>query len=347
MSEDPTDLQLNQAVQRFRDAHMQAFFKDWFSRMRGQRSDLLNYDEVRQILHAQEMGVRPVLEEVPLDKIVGSVGRYRDFNSVFLPRNEALQDRWARVDAAREGLVGLPPVDLLRVGDLYFVRDGNHRVSVARAHDEETIEAYVTPVETAVPVDAESAEELREWLIEASRLQFLERTGLDRYYPDAPIRLTEPGRYRDLDEQIAVHRWYMGEERQEEIPYAEAAKSWYENVYLPLAEEIEKSGLLDEFPGRTVTDLYLWLCKHREELRGRYDLQLDEKAAVSTFASVYSGKPVRQILKSARLRLARLAGGRDVILGLPKQPKDDESADPSEASETSGLADSDDSGESS
>lgn len=340
MSEDPTDLQLSQAAQRFRDAHMQAFFKDWLSRMRGQRSDLLNYDEVRQILHAQEMGVRPALEEVPLDKIVGSVGRYRDFNSVFLPRNEALQDRWARVDAAREGLVGLPPVDLLKVGDLYFVRDGNHRVSVARAHDEKTIEAYVTPVETTIPVEAESADELREWLIEASRLQFLERTGLDRFYPDASIRLTEPGRYRDLDEQIAVHRWYMGEERQEEIPYAEAAKSWYENVYLPLADEIEKSGLLNEFPDRTVTDLYLWLCKHREELREQYDLQLDEKAAVSTFASVYSGKRIQQALKKARLRLARLAGGRDVILGLPKQLEDDEGAESSEIPKASDLEDS-------
>ncbi len=334
MSENPTDLQLSQAAQRFRDAHMQAFLKDWISRMRGRRSDLLSYDEVRQILHAQEMGVRPKLEEVPLDKIVGSVGRYRDFNNIFLPRNEALQERWARVDAAREGLVGLPPVELLKVGDLYFVKDGNHRVSVARAHDEKSIEAYVTPVETSVPVDAESAEELRAWLIEASRLQFLERTKLNRFYPDAPIRLTEPGRYRDLDEQIAVHRWYMGEERDAEVPYEDAAKSWYENVYLPLASEIENSGLLNEFPDRTVTDLYLWLCKHREELRGQYDLQLDEKAAVSTFASVYSGKPLRQALKKARLKLARLTGGSDVILGLPKQSGDESASNAAPADES-------------
>jgi len=301
---------------------MQAFFTDWLSRMRGQDSDLLSYDEVRQILHAQEVG-RPKLEEVPLDKIVGSVGRYRDFNSAFLPRNEALQERWARVDAAREGLVGLPPVELLKVGDLYFVRDGNHRVSVARAHGEPTIEAYVIPVETSIPVEAKTAEELRQWLVEASRLQFLKRTGLEKYYPDAPIRLTEPGRYKDLDEQIAVHRWYMGEKRGAEVPYEEAAKSWYENVYLPLAQEIEKSNLLDEFPGRTVTDLYLWLCKHREALRERFNLPpLDEKAAVSTFASVHSGKRLRQWWKRMRLWLARLFKGDDVVLGLP--PQDEE-----------------------
>jgi len=306
---------------------MQAFYTDWFNRMRGQQSELLSYDEVRQILHAQEMGVRPSLEEVPLEKIVGSVGRYQDFNSAFLPRSDSLEERWAQVDAVREGMIGLPPVDLLKVGDLYFVRDGNHRVSVARAHGEPTIEAYVTPVETTIPVEAETADELREWLIEASRLQFLKRTGLDKVDPDAPIRLTEPGRYRDLDEQIAVHRWYLGEQRGAEVSYQEAAKSWYENVYLPLAREIEESGLLEEFPDRTITDLYLWLCKHREQLREQYNLQLDEKAAVSTFASVYSGKKLNRMWKNLRLKLARFLNGDNVILGLPRRPDEDEEDD--------------------
>ncbi len=319
MSTEPTAVQFSRAQQRFRDAHMQAFLQDWLKRIRGQSSELLSYDQVRQILHTREIGVRPQLQEVPLDKIVGSVGRYRDFNSAFLPKNEALQERWARVDAARETLTGLPPVDLIQVGDLYFVRDGNHRVSVARAHGEKTIEAYVTPVETSIPVEAKTAEELRQWLVEASRLQFLRRTGLDKVDPNAPIRLTEPGRYRDLYEQIDVHRWYMGEARGEDVPYEEAARSWYEHVYLPLAREIEKSGLLKEFPHRTVTDLYLWLCKHREALKAQYHLNLDEKAAVATFASVYSGKFLPRLLKKLRLKLARLLGGETVILGLPDQ----------------------------
>ncbi len=333
MSFDPTGSNLSQARQHFHDARMQAFYKDWFSRMRGEQSDLLSYDEVRKILRAQEVSVRPILEDVPLEKIVGSVGRYQDFNSAFLPRNEALEERWARVDAVREGMEGLPPVELLKVGDLYFVRDGNHRVSVARAHGEESIEAFVTPVETAVPVEAKNADELREWLIEASRQQFLKRTGLDKVDPDAPIRLTEPGRYRDLYEQIDVHRWYLGEHRGVEVSYEEAARSWYENVYLPLAREIEASGLLNEFPDRTVTDLYLWLCKHREELREQYNLQLDEKAAVATFASVYSGKKLKRLFKDLRLKLARFLNGDNVILGLPRMQdakKEDEGEDAGE-----------------
>ena len=330
MTPEPSELQLSQAHSRFRDAHMQAILKDWRDRMSGQRSDLLSYDEVRQVLRAQEMGVRPSLQDVPLDKIVGSVGRYRDFNGAFLPRNEALEERWARVDAMREGMEGLPPVDLLKIGDVYFVRDGNHRVSVARAHGEKSIEAFVTPVETAAPVNAQSAEELRQAIIEAGRQQFLKRTGLGKTHPEADIRLTEPGNYKELEDHIAVHRWYMGEKRGEEVPYEEAAQSWYENVYLPLAREIEKSGILEEFPGRTATDLYLWLCRHREALKDKYNLHLDEKATVSTFASVYSGTPLRRKIKSLRLRLARLwaklTGKDQIILGLPKSSEEEDTA---------------------
>jgi len=326
MNNEATNSQLTKAHQRFEKAHFRALAEDWKSRIRGHQNDLMSYDDVRQILRAQEMDARPKLEDVPLDKIVGSVGRYRDFNSAFLPRNEALEQRWVQVDAASESLVGLPPAELLKVGDVYFVRDGNHRVSVARADGQETIEAYVIPVETGIPGEARSAEELREWLVEAGRLQFLKRTGLDKFYPDAPIRLTEPGNYQELEEHIAVHRWYMGEQRGENVPYEEAARSWYENVYLPLAEQIEQNGLLEEFPDRTATDMYLWLGRHRQELLEEYGLQLDEAATVSTFASVYSGNLLRRWFKNIRLKLvqllARLTGREKIILGLPERYKD-------------------------
>lgn len=318
MPEDLSPLTLNQAAERFRKAHFQAILQDWRSRLGKRNPDLLSYEEVRNILQAHEQGL-PELKEVPLDKIVGSVGRYRDFNQAFLPRNEALFERWRRVDAAMNTMVGLPPVELYQVGELYFVRDGNHRVSVARARGDKMIEAYVTPVEVPFPVEADSAEELSRWLAEAGHRLFLERTKLGEYYPDTDLRLTEPGRYKEFDEQISVHRWYMGEAAQHEISYEEAVKSWYENVYLPLAKEIEERGLLKEFPNRTVADLYLWICHHREVLRELYQLDLNEEAAVSTFGSVYSDNKIKRVLKSARLSIARLTAGDEVIIGLPKK----------------------------
>lgn len=321
MSQDLSPLSLAHAGERFRKAHFRAILQDWRARLSNRNANLLSYEEVRSILQAHEQGL-PELKEVPLDKIVGSVGRYRDFNQAFLPRNEALFERWRRVDAAMESLTGVPAVELYQVGELYFVRDGNHRVSVARARGDRSIEAYVTQVEAPFPVDADSAEELSQWLTEAGHRLFLERTKLNEYFPDADLRLTAPGRYREFDEQISVHRWYMGEAAGHEISYEDAVKSWYQNVYCPLATAIEESGLLKDFSNRTVADLYLWICHHREELRTLYDLDLDEEAAVSTFGSVYSDNPLKRTFKTLRLTLTRWLAGHNVILGLPKKHDD-------------------------
>ncbi len=312
---DPLDLA--RAGDDFRRAHFQALLQDWLARLSGRTADLLSYEEVRTILQGREGVTLAGAQDVPLVKIVGSVGRYRDFTQAFLPRNEALLQRWQRVGAAMSGIAGLPPIDLYQVGELYFVRDGNHRVSVARARGDQTIEAFVTRVEAPFPVEAESAAELSAWLIEAGHRLFLERTHLTDHYPDADIRITEPGRYRLFDEQIQVHRYFMGLDQQRDISDEEAVCSWYEHVYLPLTSEIRASGVLKEFPRRTEADLYLWICQHREELRELYQLDLSPRAAVSTFASVNSEKPISRVLKEARLALARATAGDDVIIGLP------------------------------
>jgi len=319
MSDDTLSLSRSQAGERFRQAHIQAIRQDWVDRITGRNPDLFSYEEVRSILQAREGADLPKRQEVPLDKIVGSVGRYRDFTRAFLPRNEALEDRWRRVSAIKEGPTGLPPVELYQVGDVYFVRDGNHRISVARANGDKSIEANVRLVDAPIPVEADSAEALDEWLIEVGQRLFLEKTKIKDYYPDCDIRLTEPGRYRQLREQIDVHRWYLGERLGREASYEETVRSWCEQVYLPLAREIQKSGVMKDFPNRTVADLFLWISHHREELRAQYNLDLDEKAAVSTFASVYSDKPLSKAIKSARLAVARMAAGDDVIVGLPKE----------------------------
>lgn len=317
MTDQLNPIDLVRAGEDFRRAHFQALLQDWLARLSGQNTDLLSYEEVRAILQAREGVTLAGTQDIPLEKIVGSVGRYRDFTQAFLPRNEALLQRWQRVGAAMNSATGLPPIDLYQVGELYFVRDGNHRVSVARARGDKTIEAFVTKVEAPSPVEAESASELNAWLVEAGHRLFLERTRLTDFYPDADIRITEPGRYRLFDEQIQVHRYFMGLEQQRDIWQEEAVRSWYENVYLPLTSEIRASGVLKEFPRRTEADLYLWICHHREELRECYHLDLSPRAAVATFASVNSEKALSRVLKDARLALVRATAGADVIIGLP------------------------------
>ncbi len=324
MTDDLNTKDLMEATERFRRAHVQALLQDWWARLTGRDADLLSYEEVRALLQGRAGVTLPSPQNVSLDKIVGSVGRYRDFTQAFLPRNDSLRERWRRVDAAMNSSAGVPPVELYQVGDLYFVRDGNHRVSVARSRGDKTIEAFVTTMDVPFPVEADSVKELSAWLTEASHRLFLERTQLAAYYPGADVRLTEPGRYFQFDEQIEVHRWYMGEAAGHEISKEEAVRGWYEDIYLPLTAEIRNSGLLKDFPGRTEADLYLWICQHREELRELHHLDLDEKAAVSTFASLYSGRRLSQALKDARLALWRMTAGDDIIIGLP-----DETPEPS------------------
>ena len=117
----------------------------------GRSADLLSYEEVRKMVRARETSRRE-LKEIPLDAIVGSVGCYKDFTRHFLPRVEGDQDRWARVYSLTGSMKGLPPKEVYQIGEVYFVSDGNHTVSVASSPDVDYSEAYVTLVETDVPL---------------------------------------------------------------------------------------------------------------------------------------------------------------------------------------------------
>lgn len=251
------------AIEDFHNARRKAALEQVLARLRGQPDRLLSYEEVRRIV-GERSRVERGLREIPLDAIVGSVGRYGDFTRTFLPRSDTMQDRWARVKTVATDMGGWPPIEVYQLGDNYFVIDGNHRVSVARQMNMSTIPAYVTEVRTAVPVTSDVQPDAL--IIKARQVAFLKRTGLDNSRPDADLTLTEAGAYRKLEEHIEVHRYYMGLEQQRDISLEEAAAHWYDHVFRPVIRIIRERGLLQDFPDRTETDLYLWLAEHRAEL---------------------------------------------------------------------------------
>ena len=108
------------------------------------------------------------------------------------------------------------------------------------------------------------------FILEQERTGFLARTHLPELRSQADIRLTVPGMYEKLLQHIDVHRWYLGEQNKKEVPYQDAVVSWYENVYLPLVEIIRAQGILDEFPGRTEADLYLWIVEQKANIKEMY-----------------------------------------------------------------------------
>jgi hypothetical protein len=263
MSEN-TSLAQQEASKRYQSARRKLFIHDLLGLVRGRAPELLSFDSVQAALQAWQQVEKREPEMVPLHKIVGSVGRYRDFTREFLPKESISQERWRAVDAAMHSQAGLPPIELYQVGDAYFVRDGNHRVSVARANGLKDIEAYVTRLETPVSIDANTQTE--DLLLKTGLAEFLRKTHLEDLRPDADVEVTEVGSYHNLLQHIEVHRHYLGIEQQREIPWQEAVASWYDYVYLPVAAAIWASTILDRFPGRTAADLYLWVCRHREDL---------------------------------------------------------------------------------
>jgi len=115
-------------------------------------------------------------------------------------------------------------------------------------------------------------------------VSFLEKTRLNKLRPDQQIELTTPGRYRDLIEHIAVHRYYLGQQNDREFSAEEAVTSWYDNAYLPIIHAIRKHGILKQFPGRTEADLDIWISRWQHELSERYAKLVSAEEAVDDFA---------------------------------------------------------------
>lgn len=272
------------AIQDFKNARRQAALDEIIAQITGRKEEiqLLPYDEVRKKLRATETSSQR-LEDIPLDAIVGSVGRYHEFTRSFLPRKSTTQGRWARVMAETLGMTGLPPVEVYKIGEAYFVKDGNHRVSVARQLGNETIQGYVTEVKTKVPLTPDTKPD--DLIIKAEHVNFLEQTHLDQLRPEADLTATKPGAYPELLKHIEIHRYFMGLNEQREIPYREAVTHWYDHVYLPVTRIIKDQGILREFPRRTETDLYLWLADHRADLERKLGWDVGPEVAASDLAS--------------------------------------------------------------
>jgi hypothetical protein len=283
----------------YEHARRKASWRRVISRLTGRRNELLRFDEVRLRLRAQgrhAAGSRAV----DLDAIVGSVGRYRDFDAVFLPRQTQTKRRWLSIDRAHYEDVALPPVELYQLGATYFVKDGNHRVSVARQRGQLFIDAVVIELHAPVPIG--SLAELEEWIGQQDAVEFLSATRLMELRPEAQVLLTLPGQYEQLLEHISVHRWFLGIESEQEVPYSDAVASWYDRVYLPIVEGIREADMLRDFPRRTEADLYVWLIEHLWYLReaGELDQAAPLEAAARSYASRFSQRPARLIARVLR-----------------------------------------------
>jgi hypothetical protein len=226
-------------------------------------NQLLSFEEVKDALGAVSQ-VYLGMREVPVSKIVGSVGRHRDFDRAFLPSKPDLGTRWRRIDEIMHSAEELPPVSLYKIGDAYFVQDGNHRVSVARQQGVEMIDAEVIELRTRVPVDSELT--ARDLLHKVEHRHLLERLPIDRVLPEIKVAFSDVADYRRLATYIEAHGFRLSQLWKRYVSPEEVLRDWYEYSYRPIAEMIREERILDAFPDRTELDLYLWIVYHRERL---------------------------------------------------------------------------------
>jgi len=267
-----------QAKSDFQKARFKAFMNRVWGTLSRQRATLLSYDDIKEKLHIGGPIYRGI-KTVRVDQIAGSLNRYHEFDRVFLPASDTLAERWQRVNRAFYQEISLPPVVLYKVGQVYFVVDGHHRVSVAREQGQIEIEAEVRECATRVNITANIQPEDLEIL--EDKVHFLERTALDDLKPDANIKLTIPDGFDRMLEHIAVHHYFMGLDLQRNISEEEAIADWYDRVYMPIINVIRDTNILKEFPGKTEGDLYLWVLDHQHYLAEEegVPLQSPEKAA--------------------------------------------------------------------
>jgi hypothetical protein len=190
------------------------------------------------------------IRRIALDQIVGSVGRYKDFDTRFRPRHHMATGRYSKIkEALRQGRT-LPPVKLYQIKDKFYALDGNHRIAAAK-------ELHRTDIRASI-LEFVAAKKTLDNILYYQRAQFIEKTGLPY-----SITLTEVGQYEYLLDQISAHQVHLEASGTDRIEFGQAAQDWYETIYRPLLSIIRTGNLVQMFPNRTLDDLYAYISYHQ------------------------------------------------------------------------------------
>jgi hypothetical protein len=229
------------------------------ARLRGEPSDfdlILPFEEVVAALGRR--GERFLgLQSIELDSIVGTVERSREFDRGFRPTSSRVRGRWERIAEAERRGEAMPPIDVYRIGQLHFVRDGHHRVSVARTQGRSHIDAYVTEILTNVGAGAEIR--LKDLPLKSHERVFYERVPLPEE-ARARVRPSNQEHYANLAESVEAWGFRAIQARGELMSRAEVAEAWYREEYVPVVELLAEAELIDS---DNETDAYMRVAEER------------------------------------------------------------------------------------
>jgi len=264
--------------------------------MAGKSGGLLPFAEVKDILRPYGQSYKGI-ELVELDKIVGSEGRHQDFDRKFFPLQSHTRRKWENIAIGYYRRVEFSPVKLYKIGDVYFVSDGNHRVSVAMSKRNKYIKAEVTECRTRVSLGEHAG--MNQLRLRGEYERFLEKTRLDELRPDQNIEITESGNYSRMLVHIEVHGYFLGEQEKRDINSDEAVCRWYDGLYCPLNHIVESENTLKYFPHRMAGDLYLWIMDHWHYMK-EHNKDVNMEEAAIHFKNKYG---VRTYLRKFSLKI--------------------------------------------
>ena len=276
--------------------------------LKPEEAKLISFYDLKELLHPDNetyIGMKTV----PVANIVGSEGRYNDFDNMFFPKKSHLKNRWESIDRAHLQNTILPPINLYEIGGLYFVRDGNHRVSVARARGIEFIDAEVTSLRTEIRLKpGYTIQYLLKQIIQYEKRIFYSETAYGDITDDWSLDFTTPGQYDVIYNHILTHKYYLNLSHTEEISMPDAIISWYNMVYTPVLATIRRHKMMVKFRRRTPSDLFVWLVKYWEDFKAKYGEDTPLDSVIDDFESEYGdsfiGKitKIKNLIKSIKLR---------------------------------------------
>lgn len=284
-----------QTDEDFHKAHNKAIFNEIQHFLNPEEAELISFSDIKKLLKP-ENELYKGMQVVPVKSIVGSEDRYRDFDNRFFPKRLHLKSRWEHIDMAHIKDIPLPPIKLYELGGLYFVRDGNHRVSVARARKVEFIDAEVVSLQSEIKLSpGMSLSKITKKVIAYEKRVFYFETSFGDITDNYCLDFTTPGQYDVIYNHILTHKYYINMNKAEEIPWDEAVLSWYDTVYLPFVRVISHHKLMKHFKGRTISDLYVWLIKYWDELKTKFGENYSLDDVAQDFSKQFGNYPFTKI----------------------------------------------------
>ena len=296
-----------QSEDDFNKAHTKAFINEIQHLLSPEEASLISLNDVKQMIKPNNE-TYVGMKVIPIDKIVGSEGRYKDFDNRFFPKSTHLKNRWQHVDEAAIQDITLPPIKVYEIAGLYFVRDGNHRVSVAKTRGTEFIDAEVVSLQSEIKLKkAENLKEIIKQIINYEKRVFYSETGFGDITDYWCLDFSSTGRYDVIYNHILTHKYYLNQNKEGEISMEEAIKSWFHNVYFPLVSIIREKYILKSFPNRTLADLYVWTVRYWDDLKQKFGSDIPMDQAVKDFEKQYRIPLHKRILNRIKCIILRKA----------------------------------------